>query len=56
MRRMRDRKKTSKINGGRSQWVQRIINIEVLERVSCKDRKRWPETGVFETYIKSSSH
>lgn len=34
------------------EWVQGIINIEVLERVSCKDKRRWAEMGMFETDIK----
>ena len=35
-----EQEKTSVINGGRSQWVQRILNNKVLEAVSCKDAKR----------------
>lgn len=31
-------------------WVRRIISIEALERVSCKDEKRCTEIGTFETY------
>ena len=44
-----EQEKTSVISGGRSQWAQRILNTKVLETVSCKDRKRWPEIGMFET-------
>ena len=51
-----EQEKTSVINGGRSQWVQRILNNKVLEAVSCKDRKRWPEIGMFEMGRKNCSH